>query len=290
MINKKTFTNADLVGDNFQLEYTHNLNTTSVIPALFDNTGRQVNTADLFQKGTISGSNLPNVCNLTLNNEIAGTWELLLEYQSTAETSSGRRAFELDPETDPSTDMRLIIGKADTPSKNLPLSNFITWLQGKLDFLKTASNLNDVQDKATSRNNLGVYSKTEIDSALSNVPVLYQTSSGAVLGVSNTAVYDPTANYHPATKKYADENGGGRIISGVEHLGDWSGLGATKTVTIGATLANNSYKVFGELFEATGKLGFYVVKSKGTTSFDISIKSDSDTGTDFYLYWEIKTF
>jgi hypothetical protein len=68
--------------------------------------------------------------------------------------------------------------------------------------------------------------------------------NGAVLTRTNTDVYTPTADYHPATKKYVDDNTssslpssvGGELV--VSNLGSWEAL-ATGTVgqvlTMGAT-------------------------------------------------------
>jgi len=200
-IKQKLFSQADLNGTN-QLIYTHNLNTGLYVPVLYDGDGlKQKDTEFWFNKGDENGDSQTTICTVSFTDPIVGEYELLLEYTSSGESGGGRRAFEMAENNSPDDSMRLIGGKADTPSFNITFANLYVWLLGKLGFLKISENLNDLANKATARGNLGVYSSTEVNNALSGKASLYQTLSGAVLGVANTAVYTPTAQYHPAVLK-----------------------------------------------------------------------------------------
>jgi hypothetical protein len=204
-LNVKTFTNSDLNGS-YQLVYTHNLNTENVAPTLYDDNGIQLITSDNFWLGdnTPEKNNKANIVTLQYTGPIIGTHKLLLTYQSAGETVSGRRLFGL-PEDTPTDDFRIALGKDATPSINMTLMNFFALLLTKLGFLKTSSNLGDLTDSASARTNLGVYSTSQVDAALNPKATLYQSGSGAVLGVANSIIFNPTSNYHPATKKYTDD-------------------------------------------------------------------------------------
>jgi hypothetical protein len=56
---------------------------------------------------------------------------------------------------------RIAFGRSGVATKNMTFNNLVSWLNGKLSFLKPSSNLNDVANKASARNNLNVYSKDE---------------------------------------------------------------------------------------------------------------------------------
>lgn len=115
-----------------------------------------------------------------------------------------RRLFEQTENANPALTKRLAFGKASEVTENITLTDFIAWLMTKLGFLKTANNLSDLANASTARDNLGVYSETEVDSLLSTKAELYPEAGGA-LGSTNTTVFNPAANYHPATKKYVDD-------------------------------------------------------------------------------------
>lgn len=76
------------------------------------------------------------------------------------------KLFEQTENTNPALTMRVAFGKVATTTENMTLQNFVTWLLGKLAFLKVASNLSDLANPATARTNLSVYSKAEVDALL----------------------------------------------------------------------------------------------------------------------------
>ena len=57
---------------------------------------------------------------------------------------------------------RIAFGRTGVATKNMTFNDLISWLNSKLSFLRPSQNLNDVQNKATARNNLNVYSKDEV--------------------------------------------------------------------------------------------------------------------------------
>lgn len=261
MIHKKTFTQADLNGSN-QLVYNHTLGTSDIIASWIDETGAQRLTADAFTIVSISQ------VILSCGDAITGSHKLLMYYDTVAESTSGRKAFELTENNNPDDAMRLIGGKAATPSFNITLANFYTLLLGKLSFLKKSENLNDLPDLATARGNLGVYSTTDIDLALNGKATLFQAGSGAVLGVNNTANYTPSSANNPATKGYVD---GIILASGNEVLGNLPGTVTEFTIPIGKVLADTNYVILGAIVSVSGEAIFYT-RTKGTSTFTIIVR------------------
>lgn len=111
-----------------------------------------------------------------------------------------RRIFEQPENNDPDLTKRVAFGGASKITENMTWSNFITWITGKLSFLKISENLNDLDNATTARTNLGVYSTTQVDTLLDD-----KADELDVLTKTNTTVYTPTADYHPGTKKYIDD-------------------------------------------------------------------------------------
>lgn len=244
MIYTHTFTGDDLDAE-YRLVVTHNLNTKSVIPILMDNTDRQLNTADIFHLGDAGFNDKLNKCTIELAPGIPGsaTYTLVLQYQSSSETSTGRKAFELSIIEDPANIDgldRLIAGKAGKASYNLTFDGLYTWAMLNLGFLKKSNNLSDLNNKATARANLGVYSTSQVDSALAGTANLLESGSGAVLGVNNTATYIPTGQYNPATKGYVDTYAA-PLAQGSVNIGDT--MGKIRTLSFGKTLSDSNYRV-----------------------------------------------
>ena len=113
-----------------------------------------------------------------------------------------RRQFEIGGDTTPELTNRIASGKAGTPTVNSTWQTVVTWLESVLGFLKTTSNLSDLNNTTTARTNLGVYSTTQVDAALND-----KADKTNVLEKDNTTTFTPTSNYNPATKKYVDDGG-----------------------------------------------------------------------------------
>lgn len=297
MIHKKTFVNAEL-NASYQLEYTHNLGTTSVFPKWYDENGVERMTSDLFQ--VVDDNNVI----LTTNEVITGTHTLLLMYEAAGETTTGRRLFELSTTTDPSETLRLALGKASTPASNITLTAFLAWLLTKLGFLKVALNLSDLNNVATARANLAVYSTSQVDASLAAKATLYQAGSGSVLGVNNTSIYNPASNYNPATLRNIKNLGMRMLLAGnvsstgasaYEHFRNSDIIGsafsvsrtATGRYTVTHNLGTTNYYVVGETLGATAVNAGIGKINKAADSFQIAIGDDGglvDTDFNFFMF------
>jgi hypothetical protein len=71
--------------------------------------------------------------------------------------------YEAGEPTGAALNNRIAASASGLPIKNMTWSGLITWLNSVLSFMKPSQNLNDLTNKATSRTNLSVYSKTESD-------------------------------------------------------------------------------------------------------------------------------
>jgi len=298
MIHKKTFVNAELNGS-YQLEYQHNLGTQDVVPSWKDNDGIHRAIGDLFQ--VIDDNNIILSC----NEIISGTHTLYLEYDEAGVTASGRRLFELSTTADPALTLRLALGKAATPASNITLGAFLTWLLAKLSFLKVHSNLSDLQNVATARANLVVYSQAQVNAYLAQKAALFQAGSGGVLGVANTSIYNPTSNYHPATLRNI-KNLGLRMLcsAAISSAGTWSStkflntdildlgdLASSRTGTgiyrITHEIGHTNYHVIGQSVGSTGPAVGIAKINKQNDYFDIHFGDDSslnDTDFEFFMF------
>jgi hypothetical protein len=202
---------------NFTLYYTHAKNTEDVMAKWFDENGIERPTADLFQ--IIDANTVALHC----GEAITGTHKLLVYYETGGTSTSGKRLFEQSTTTDPALTLRLPLGKASTPASNITLTAFIAWLMTKLTFLKVSNNLSDLNSVASARSNLQVYSTTQVDTEIAKKATLYQAGSGAVIGVANTSIYNPTTNYHPAMYRNVKNIGHRSLLAGiVTSAGVWS--------------------------------------------------------------------
>lgn len=280
MIHKKTFTNSDLNVD-YEFNYTHNLNTQDVIPSWKDENGVFRIVGDAFK--VVDDNSIVLYC----NNEVTGNQTLYLEYNAAGATS-GKRAFEQNTSDNPDLNFRFILGKANTPEINMTLTDFLVWIFGKLNFLKKASNLSDLPDKAASRGNLQVYSTSEVDASLAVKASLYQNASGYALGTANTAVYIPFDNYHPATKKYVDDTAIQPLYKGLAVIGDMTG-GLQTTVINFADIGTSNYHVLGT-FKENGigltSVPIWKTRNHANDSFNLDY-AEAGSGTNnftFYFY------
>jgi hypothetical protein len=199
------------------------------------------------------------------------------------------KLFEQTENTNPNTLQRLGFGRAGQPTENMTLANFLTWLGSRLTFLSKAQNLADLPNKTTSRTNLGVYSTSQVDSALNAKANIYPTSGGA-LKTNNTSSFTPSADYHPATKKYVDDNLEGLLFKGYSNIGDPGSL-TEKTINLGTTLSTSSYHVVGEMYDLANPRKVQDIVwgtfSHGTTSFGLVMRELSSNVQNLRFYFRI---
>lgn len=205
------------------------------------------------------------------------------------------RLFEQTEDNDPDLSNRIAFGKAATATGNMTFTNFLTWIFGKLNFLKSSNNLSDVASSSTSRTNLGVYSKSEVDSAVGAKLSAYPTANGG-LRVTNSTTFHPTSSYHPATKRYVDgyTSTGYRanhILSGTYHYGD-VGSGGDQDITITHNLGHTDYRAFYTLYTPNAQAGdndiaYDHMITKSANSFVVRLRETAGEVQDLYIEWMI---
>lgn len=307
------FTNASL-NVYKELVYTHNLNTSNIIPMWYDGSGIQQATFSLF-----NASN-PNKIVLSCNDDITGTHRLLLMYDAESPLFTGSLLFGKEL-AEPSDTHVFAFGGAEIPTFNITFANLKALLLSGSGYLEVSKNLTDLLDPATARGALQVYSITEVNSAIANKPNLYETGSGSVLGIANTTAYTPTAAYHPATKGYSDSvvsvvNGSVGIGAGytidttAKHsaitIGALSIDISGKTICISGNIQSENQHPTGDILAVINPLilrplasryagadyqsvsfanrrGFIVVEPDGVIKF-FSNNSAPTSGTDSYIF------
>lgn len=196
-----SFTNDDL-DTNYELIISHNKTTVNVLCAWIDENGVDRTVTDVF---TIVNQ---DSIKISCGSIVTGTQTVIICYDDILSVT-GRKLFELAAMSSPfDLSYRIALGKPNTPSVNVALSNFLTWLTGILPFMKGENGLSDIPTNkiSTARSNLNVYSKTEVDAKVLTKLDAYAIGMGGGLGHLNTSVYTPTTSYNPATKKYVDDN------------------------------------------------------------------------------------
>jgi hypothetical protein len=191
-----------------------------------------------------------------------------------------RRLFEQSENTSPSTNQRIAFGRAGQPTENMSIANLISFFQTRLSFMWRSLNGADIPSKADFRTNLGVYSSSQTDVLLNNKANIYPTIGGA-LKSNNTTSFTPTTDYHPATKKYVDDNADLPLFSGYTNLGDLPSGDAT--VIFGTTLSTSSYIIIGELYDLSTNHNIrdiiWGTSAHTSTSFRINTRTVISDGT-----------
>ena len=110
------------------------------------------------------------------------------------------RLHEQTINNSPNDSKRIAFGAAGSATENITFGSLYTLLLTKLGFLKTSSNLSDLGNPVTARTNLGVYSTTQVDSALSGrqatlVDVPYTASTRVHTGIEEASFYCNVAQF-----------------------------------------------------------------------------------------------
>lgn len=161
---------SDNIG--YYYDYAHNVGSDDILVGVFDNSGKLMNTNGLFEK--IDDNTLRIF--FPTNYGIQWTAYVFYEDGDILLTAPKKRLFEQDTinaaDLNNYLDYRLAMGREGRPTYNVTLEDFKTWCQAQLDsslYLLKANNLSDLNDVAIARNNLDVYSKSDVDTMAGNL-------------------------------------------------------------------------------------------------------------------------
>lgn len=183
---QRTVDSSDVVvsENGYYFDFYHNIGSLDYLTTVTDENNEVRNTSCLFTKN----ENFLRV--FFPNNTFAGSWTISIYYEdgSSAAQYPRKRLFEQtlieEEDLDRFADWHIAVGAAGQPTWNMTLSLFKTYCQSTLDsslYLIKGNNLSDVENVATARQNLGVYSTSEVNALVSN---LY-SASGYVQTVSS---------------------------------------------------------------------------------------------------------
>lgn len=138
---------------------------------------------------------------------------------------------------------------------------------------------------------LGTAAAADVGTANGNVvdaAYLFIAGQLNVLTLTNTVAFTPTGNYQPATKKYVDDKTPLNIVAhGTTGSLSESGTGTVHTIAIGAILTG-AYHVYFTPQSGGGIPDLmYSIQNMTTTSFDITIKSATNTNQSIVIDWFI---
>lgn len=111
-------------------------------------------------------------------------------------------------------------------------------------------------------------------------------NSTDVLTKDNTTSFTPISDYEPATKKYVDsKNLVGIIAKGTTGTIVETGTGVVHTISIGATITGDYNVIFTPISSGGIPDLMYSIQNKTSTSFDITIKSATNTNQNIAIEW-----
>lgn len=175
-----TFTKDDVTAssNSYYVTITHNLGKTDYIVVVVNPDDEIVNSSNLISIGETTARIF------TENNTFDGTYTVYI-YYSSYDNLQVKRLFEQPLVNDPSPYFSYNIPFAlpNGDIKNMTLSQFKAFCQATLDvsaYAARENNLSDLQDAATARTNLSVYSKSEVDTRLADM----YTNSGYIQNIS----------------------------------------------------------------------------------------------------------
>ena len=175
-----TFTKDDVtVGTNsYYVTITHNLGKTDYLVVVVNPDDEVVNTSNLIA----IGSNTVRI--YTENNIFDGTYTVYI-YYSSYDNLQVKRLFEQPLVNNPAPyfNYKIPFALPNGDIKNMTLAEFKSFCQATLDvsvYAARENNLSDLQDAVTARQNLDVYSKSEVDNRLADM----YTNSGYIQSIS----------------------------------------------------------------------------------------------------------
>lgn len=197
-----TFINSQLDAD-FNITWNHLKGTSNVVAMWVDNTGIVRNTTDVIQ--IVDDNNVLVSC----GGPITGDNTIILFYDDTS-AFAGRKLFELMDITnyeDILATLKVAVGKTDTPTQNVPFSVLLDYFQYNLDVLRKSAALSDIpaSELPSARAALQVLSIAQVQGLVNAKLGVHGGGFGSGLSTTNTAEFNPTQVWHPATKKYVDD-------------------------------------------------------------------------------------
>lgn len=167
MIRQKqySFTASDVIQDNneYYIQIVHRIGHRNYLATVVNNNYEVVNTSNLIRSYT----NYMRV--YVPNGSIVGTWFVNIYYSDSSDIEyTFKRLFEQPTQMNLNgvTDWRFAYADSNGEIKNITVSELKALLQSNAvasNYLLRSNNLSDIPNKATARNNLDTYSKTEID-------------------------------------------------------------------------------------------------------------------------------
>lgn len=205
---KTTFLNSDL-DINFEYIWVHGKGTTNVSPTWFDETGENRSGPNTF---TVIDQ---NTLKINTGGAVTGTQEIVMFYDD-AVSVSGRRLFELPDASTIDDTYRFAIGKAGSPSLNIPYGSLVTTLVDSIgtDVFQIPNLFSEltpltIPQRVTARQNLGngssdaVQTKNDVAATLNG----YVTTNNALAQANANSIstlYVPTSSTNLTTKAYVD--------------------------------------------------------------------------------------
>jgi len=149
-----------------------------------------------------------------------------------------KKLFGQAEDNNPPLDDKIAFGTDTNNARNMTFTNFLSWLEGKLGFFKTANNLSE-GNIIQMRNNLDVLSSSTVYYNLAQKPDFSQ-----VLYKGNTTAFTPTLDYEPATKKYVED----RIKRNIGYYGE-------NPISLGVIITDEARAIYNFTLKVTSNRG-----------------------------------
>lgn len=167
---KYTFTSSNVVeiDGEYRVNITHNIGNTNYLVTVVNNDGEIVNTSNLFY----IGSNRVSI--FVPNDSISGIWSVYIYYDTDLDGYGFKRLFEqpIQNNLDGVLDYKFAFCDSNGVIKNITVADLHNIIQNNLDlnlYCLRSNNLSDVASVSTARNNLDVYSKTEVNNLIGDM-------------------------------------------------------------------------------------------------------------------------
>lgn len=167
---KYTFTSSNVVEINgeYRVNITHNIGNTNYLVSVVNNDGEIVNTSNLFY----IGSNRVSI--FVPNDSISGIWSVYIYYDTDLDGYGFKRLFEqpIQNNLNGVLDYKFAFCDSNGVIKNITVADLHNIIQNNLDlnlYCLRSNNLSDVASVSTARNNLDVYSKTEVNNLIGDM-------------------------------------------------------------------------------------------------------------------------